>query len=265
MYSLRLVCSREQIDQLSAELWEAGTIGIHELDSGNQVVLLAAFDAPEPQPQLLTFFAGYSPAWQTEPATDWTEQTKQAWPGREIGERLFFAPPWCGDPTPPGRERIVHVPGLACGTGEHPCTRLALVALEKSVRPDTTLIDIGTGSGILAIAALRLGAPRAIGIDTDESALATARSNCSLNALQPVLIVGSAECVTAGAADITVANINGTVLLSILDDLLRITRRHGRLILTGFTNAELRPFRELLHVAEVSTLSGWSCLTATLS
>lgn len=262
MYSLLLTCTSAEIESISAELWEAGTLGIHEVDSGDQVVLIASFDTAEHRAQLIECFHA---EWRDEPSIDWVEQTRAAWPGREIGEHLFLAPSWCTDPTPPGRERIVHIPGLACGTGEHPCTQLALVALEKFVRPNTTLIDIGTGSGILAIAGLRLGAACAIGLDTDEGALATARENFFLNGLAPALIAGSAECVSDGIADITIANINGTVLLSIFDDLLRITKRNGHLILTGFPEPELASFQQLLPRAEVSTLAKWSCVSATPS
>jgi ribosomal protein L11 methyltransferase len=263
MYSLLLTCTSAEIEPVSAELWDAGTLGIEELDSGGETQLVAAFASH--QPALLARFATYSPQWRLAPPMDWIAETHRAWPARAIGERLFLAPPWCHDPTPPGRHRIIHNPGLACGTGEHPCTQLALVALEKLVRPDTTLIDIGTGSGMLAIAALKLGAGRAIGLDRDQTALQTARENFSLNALEALLIAGSADCLTDHIADITIANINATVLLAIFDDLLRITRRNGQLILTGFPEPELAPFRQLLPGAEISTLSGWSCVTTTPS
>ena len=262
MYSLLLTCTSAEIESISAELWEAGTLGIHELDSGDRTLLIAAFETDQQRAHLIDRFHA---EWRDEPSIDWLEQTRKAWPARAIGDRLFLAPPWCDDPTPPGRQRIVHVPGLACGTGEHPCTQLALAALERLVRTDTTLIDIGAGSGILAIAALRLGAARAIGLDPDEAALQTARENFALNAFEPLLIAGSADCIASGTADIAIANINATVLLSIFDDLLRITKRNGHLILTGFPEPELAPFQQLLPGAQPSSLSGWSCLTATPS
>lgn len=265
MFSLRLACSRDDLDRLSADLWEAGTTGIQELDSNQGILLIAGFDTDTRQAHLLQQFSTWSPDWQPAPTTDWVEQTRKAWPGRPIGDRIFLAPPWCVDPAPPARVRIVHNPGLACGTGEHPCSQLALVALEKSVRRDTRVIDIGAGSGILALAALRLGASGAIGIDIDEAALAVARDNFRLNGIEPALIAGSAECLAAEIADITVANINATVLLSIFDDLLRITRHNGRLILTGFTEPEARPLLQLLPDAEASSLGEWRCLTARLS
>ena len=260
MYSLLLTCPSAEIDRISADLWKAGTLGIQEVESENCTQLIASFDSN--LAGLLERFACYSPQWQLEPAIDWIEQTHRAWPARAIGDKLFLAPPWSTEPTPPGRERIVHNPGLACGTGEHPCTQLALIALEKYTQPKTKLIDIGTGSGLLAIAALKLGAASAIAVDPDESALAIARKNFLLNNLDPFLIAGSADCLAAETADIVVANINATVLLSLFDDLLRIAKPGGRLILTGFTQSELRPFLDLLPGAEVSSLTEWCCATA---
>ena len=69
------------------------------------------------------------------------------------GERFFLVPPWCDDPAPPGRLRLEIYPGMACGTGRHPATQLCLEALERTVRPGMTLVDVGTGSGILSAGA----------------------------------------------------------------------------------------------------------------
>ena len=261
MYWLRLSCGREAADQLAGRLWELGTTGIRELDFDDKAVLIAHFEATEACADWISEFREYTPEWGQEENIDWTARTKAAWPTREVGQRLFLAAPWTSDATPLGRERVIHNPGGACGTGEHPCSQLALQALEKCVSPKSRVVDIGTGSGLLAIAALLLGAQSAFGFDPDEEALATARGNFALNTLNPQLIVGSAECLANGCADVTVANINATVLLSILDDLMRITREGGWLILTGFTEAELRPFRDMFPDAEVSGIDEWRCIT----
>jgi ribosomal protein L11 methyltransferase len=265
MYSLRIACSSEQVDWLSGELWEAGTAGIRELEETDGVVLIATFQRNDARAELLARFARYSPKWEYEPATDWIQHTRDAWPTREIGKKLFLAPPWCSDPTPHGRERIVHNPGLACGTGEHPCTQLALRALEECVTIGSRVIDIGTGSGILAIAARHLGARFVIGFDVDEASLRAAHENFRLNDFTPQLVAGSAEALAGESADITIANINGTVLLSIFDELLRITRTNGRLILTGFTEAEASIFQAQFSRATVSEMDGCCCVVANVS
>lgn len=265
MYSLRVTCSSGQVDWLSGELWEAGTSGIREISDHSGVVLVAAFETNTNRGELLRRFAEYTPEWEHETVTDWVQHTRDSWPPRMVGAKLFLAPTWCGDPTPTGRRRIVHNPGLACGTGEHPCTRLALRALEEYVTPDSRVIDIGTGSGILAIAALRLGAVLSIGIDTDEASLQTARENFCLNDLTPRLIVGSADAITDAWAEVTVANISATVLLAMLYDLLRITRPNGRLILTGFGEQEVWAFERYFPTSEILAEDQWRCVIANVS
>ena len=265
LYSLHLTCLPEEVDLLSGELWAAGTIGIRELDAGERITLIATFETNDLRERLLSEFRSLAPEWEQERAVDWVQLTHESWPPREIGERIFLAPIWSNDPTPPGRVRIVHNPGLACGTGEHPCTQLALCALEKFVEPGLRVIDVGTGSGLLAIAACKLGNRNVAGLDTDLSALQAARRNFSLNELHPLLIAGSVECLSSESSDLTIANINGTVLLSIFDDLRRITGRSGRIVLTGFNESELPAFLRLLPDAEVSAINEWRCITARIS
>jgi ribosomal protein L11 methyltransferase len=241
MFSLRLKCApgAGAVEFLSAELREARTPGIRELDEGDSVCLIAAFETNELRPNLLRHFANYEVSWSQEDSTDWVEATHRAWPARVIGQRIFLAPPWRSDETPTGRLRVIHNPGLACGTGEHPCTQLALAALETPSLAGKTVVDIGTGSSLLAIAALRLGATLAIGTYTHEAALRAKRENFALNDLPHHLVVGSAGCLRDGRAAVTIANISATVLLSIADQLLRITGPHGQIVLTGFTAYEL--------------------------
>ena len=262
MYFLRLTCAVSDVEAVSVELWDAGTAGIQEIDQGDESVLLAGFETNDNRAALLERFARYMPEWEHGEATDWIAHTKESWPPRDVGERIFLAPPWCEDPTPPGRSRVIHNPGLACGTGEHPCTQLALEALEKSVACGHVVVDVGTGSGILAIAALRLGAEVAVGIDTDEAALAAAKENFFLNDFRPTLASGSADILRPEIADVTVANISGTVLLYLADELLRITKPNGTLIITGFPESEVSAFRKLLPNAEVSAINEWRCLVA---
>ena len=265
MFSLRLTCSPDQVDLLSAELWELQTAGIRELDSEEQTVLIAGFEADDRQVELLNQFASYAPNWTEEPDIDWVQTTKDRWPGREVGAKIFLAPVWSSAETPAGRIRITHNPGLASGTGEHPCTQLALTALERLQLNGARVLDIGTGSGILAIAALHLGAKQAVGLDTDAQALESARENFRLNDLSPCLVAGTTNALSTACADLTIANISGTILLSIFDDLLRITSQDGRLVLTGFDKGELEFFLRLLPGSEVLAFDDWRCLLATVS
>lgn len=264
MYSLSLTCMLNEVDLISAELWELGTAGIRELDYGDRVTLIAGFDTNAAREDLLARFARFAPDWEMEEAVDWVQWTYDAWPARAVGDRLFLAPPWSSDSTPSGRIRLIHNPGLACGTGEHPCTQLALEALERVAKPGGRVLDVGTGSGILAIAAKLLGAHFVVGVDNDVEALRAARENFELNRLTPSLFGGSVDAVRHAQFEVTVANISGTVLLSILDDLKRVTRPGGHLILTGFTEWELPRFVDMLPWAQVSRNEEWRCLTSAL-
>jgi ribosomal protein L11 methyltransferase len=259
--SLHLTCRADEVEALSFQLWEAGTVGIREEDRGSHVELIAAF---EDAIELASDFSAHNPIWEREEDTDWVAATEESWPAREVGERIFLAPVWNKQPTPTGRVRIIHNPGLASGTGEHPCTQLALDSLSRCVIPGSVVVDVGTGSGILSVAALCLGAKLAAALDLDLPSLTTARENFELSRFQNTLALGSAECISTESADIVVANISGTVLLSIADELLRISKPQGWLILTGFPESELAALQAMFGSGAVTQMNEWRCLTLRL-
>ena len=94
MHLLRLTCSPEDAERLVAELWEAGTGGIQEIEDGESVILLAAFEDARAHDTLLDRFRLHLPDWQNVPAINWVEANRSAWPSRSVGERLFLAPVW---------------------------------------------------------------------------------------------------------------------------------------------------------------------------
>ena len=197
---------------LLAELYEAGTAGIVEHDGWLEAffedrAVAARFGKPRP---II--------------ATDWVQHTYDAWPPSLVGEKFFLAALWRRDPTPPGRLRLEIDPGMQCGTGQHPCTRLCLEAMERIVRPGDAVLDVGTGSGILSIAAKLLGAGRVIACDLDPDAAKVAP-----------FFVGSADAVRSGAFDVVVANISEEVLGPLRADLERAARRR---ILSGFQDGD---------------------------
>lgn len=113
--------------------------------------------------------------------TDWSESWKDNYPPQEIGERLIVLPYWLADSYNGGRTPVILDPGLTFGTGAHPSTQMVMEAMEARIRPGFRCLDLGSGSGILSIAALRLGAERAIGVDIDPKAEDIARENAGYN------------------------------------------------------------------------------------
>jgi len=236
-------------DELSAELWELGTQGIIEEEIG----IRAFFDDGSDPVALLRRFAGFSPELRQEPLTDWSRVSRDAWPPLEIGERFFLVAPWSTEATPAGRLRLEINPGMACGTGRHPCTQLCLEAIERHVRPEDSVIDIGTGSGILSAAALLVGAASAIAGDIDPDAIRIASER-----MQDVhLFIGSADAIRSNSADVVIANIDAATIERIAPDLARVRKPVSTLILSGFPEEDVP---EGFQPKETLRLDGWVCL-----
>jgi ribosomal protein L11 methyltransferase len=198
--------------ELLADLYEAGTAGIIEHDGWleaffEDAAVAARFGNPVPAEN-----------------RDWVQATYDAWPPLLVGKKFFVVPPWCTERAPPGRFRLEINPGLQCGTGQHPCTRLCLEAMEQILRPGDSVLDVGTGSGILSIAAKLLGAGCVVACDIDPEA-----------AKMAPFFVGSVDAVRSDSFDVVVANISEEVVGAMRPDLERVARKR---ILSGFQNEE---------------------------
>jgi ribosomal protein L11 methyltransferase len=158
---------------------------------------------------------------------DWVAKSREDIEPMEVGEKFFLVPQWRDDPAPHGRLRIEINNGLAFGTGRHETTRLCLQFLEQQVKPGMTVLDIGTGSGILAQAAKLLGAKCVFACDIDPLAVEVA-SAAGLN-----VFIGSAPALASGQADLVVANISPEALRELADEFLRLLKPGGYAILSG--------------------------------
>ena len=154
---------------------------------------------------------------------------------------------------------------MGFGTGHHATTRLCLAALQKIELSRCTVLDVGTGSGILAIAASRLGAEEVTGIDDDADAVQAAWDNLSLNAsAQVTLIVGDSRSADLVPADVILANLTGGLLIEMAKRLRQLTNAHGRLVLSGFTTqeeAEVVTAYGAFSVEHRGEEEGWVCVT----
>ena len=221
MFSLRLLFAKREKDEAIVSLYDQGTLGIAERDlPGGQVELEAFFEtAVDPRCKLV------------EPFQDW----RQSWQPIEVGERFFLVPDWRTDEPPPGRMKLIIHAAQASGSGYHAPTQLAIVALEQTLRPADVLLDLGTGSGILAEAARLLGATQLYACDIDPVAL----HETIRNETPARLFLGSVRALASQSVDVIAANLNAHSLVSLRKDLLRVLKPKGRLILSGFKQRHL--------------------------
>jgi ribosomal protein L11 methyltransferase len=245
MFSLEIEFDPDERDLLIAELWDYEPAGIVELSPRK---LRAFFDGD--RKALEARYPG-SVVREEDEQRDWVQSARDLLQPMEVGERFFLVPEWRDDPTPAGRFRIVVNPGMAFGTGVHETTRLCLEALETYVRPGARMLDVGTGSGILAKAAALLGAERVWACDIDPIAVEIAGMG----------FVGSADAVAAGVADIVTANISPEAILALAPDLTRVLRPGGVLLASGFEGHEVEQVRAALPAArEVREKGNWALI-----
>jgi ribosomal protein L11 methyltransferase len=199
------------------------------------------------------------------PDEDWAARSQANLTAITVGE-LIVAPPWDvpGASPVPERRVIVIQPSMGFGTGHHATTRLCLKALQHAHAAGRSVIDVGTGSGVLAIAASLLGASPVIALDDDADAIQSARENLELNPGAHVdFRVGDLRTSVPGVADLVLANLTGTLLVQAAQALQSLLSPSGRLILSGLMVQEeaavIAAFPEL-RVLDRSGEDEWVCL-----
>jgi ribosomal protein L11 methyltransferase len=252
MFSLEIECGPEDRDFLIAELWERGSAGIVELDARS---VRAFFEDGAGRGELLKMYPGSR--WRVEEQRDWVQTARGLMQPMEVGARFYLVPAWRNDPTPAGRLRIAVNPGMAFGTGVHETTRLCMEALEDYLKPGMRVLDVGTGSGILARAAVLLGAGKVYACDTDKEAVEIAGGPDGA----PNRFVGSADAVASGCADVVLANISPEAVIRLAPDLLRVRHTGGVLIASGFERGETGMIQAAMPTArEVREKGNWAAM-----
>jgi ribosomal protein L11 methyltransferase len=167
-------------------------------------------------------------------ALDWTAVARSHHRPVSVGRRLLVAPPW-DVPAAPGREVLVIEPGMAFGTGQHATTRGCLEAIENAVAAGGigSALDVGTGSGILALALARLGVPRVVAIDSDPQVVPLARENLARNGAAGVALVAGTAADLAARFDLVVANLLADVLVREAEALAARVEPGGCLVVSG--------------------------------
>jgi ribosomal protein L11 methyltransferase len=170
---------------------------------------------------------------------DWAEAWKEHFPVLRVGHRLVIRPTWREHTVAPGDVVLSLDPGMAFGTGLHPTTRLCLAGIEQwadsSLLSDANVLDVGTGSGILAIAAALMGASSVLGIDTDPLAIETARANAAVNGMENFIEarIGSLPLPEPARFHLVVANLISGLLIELAPQLAQTVWPGGRLLASG--------------------------------
>ncbi len=173
---------------------------------------------------------GITPRLQECPDRDWVREGQAGFVPRRFGERLWIVPDWL-DPPDDAAAPVFIAPGLAFGTGSHPTTALCLTWLAGADLAGAHVIDYGAGSGILALAAARLGAARVIAVDNDQQALQAVAANARRNGLTVETV--APERLSVSGVDVLLANILARPLVMLVEELTARVRLGGRLVLCG--------------------------------
>lgn len=194
---------------------------------------------------------------------DWVRLTQSQFEPIPISKRLWIVPTW-HTPSDPAAINIVLDPGLAFGTGSHPTTRLCLRWLDSHMPKGVTVLDYGCGSGILAIAALKLGASYAVGVDVDKQAVIASRDNAKANQVDAVEFF-LPDAAPQAEYDLVVANILTNPLRMLAPLLAGATRQGGQIVLSGILQEQaddvMAIYGEWFELAEPVFEDGWSCLS----
>ncbi len=199
---------------------------------------------------------------------DWANNWKQYYKPTKIGDKIVVKPIWEDYEENDGEVVVELDPGMAFGTGTHETTRMCIKAIEKKVKEDTTVFDIGTGSGILSIAAAKLGAKHVVGVDLDPIAVESANKNVEFNDLNNIEILhGDLMKVVQGKANVVVANILADIIMSLSDGVREFIEEEGYFIASGILNTQRDKVSEKLEsldfkIEEIMEDGEWICIIA---
>lgn len=201
---------------------------------------------------------------------DWATAWKQYYHPVKISERFTIVPTW-EDYTPVSTDELIIEldPGMAFGTGTHPTTVMCLQALEKVVKEGDTVVDVGTGSGVLSIGAAMLGAKSVHALDLDEVAVTAARENIGINKVDSIVEVfhGNLLDTVKEPADVVVANILAEIIMTFTDDAYSIVKPGGYYVTSGIIGAKKDDVKEALiqsgfTIEEILMMEDWVAIVA---
>ena len=265
------------------EYWDYIDEGLEKSLQGLSRVKLYLEDTEEARLSVLKRFAEEKQlpiTVQPLPETNWEESWKDNYPPQEVGNSLVVLPYWLEDTYETHRKKVILDPGLTFGTGAHPSTQMVMEAMEETVSPGMHCLDLGSGSGILSITALRLGAESAIGVDIDPKAETIARENAGYNGFASPEFTALTGNVTAdrplmdrlaaGHYGLVLVNIVADVIIGLSPILPEFLSADTLLILSGILDTRLEDVLAALRRADIAVTSvrekeEWRCVTAKIA
>ncbi len=287
-WQIRLVCNRDQLDAIENRLLELGAQSLSLTDAGDEPlfeplpgemplwresVVSATFDASVDRDSVnrelgaLMAAGEFDAAWDQLLEENWSESYKQHFEPLACGPGLWVVPSWC-QPPEPDAINIRLDPGMAFGTGTHATTALCLARLAARPPRDLDVIDYGCGSGILAVAAGKLGARRLRAVDIDPQALRACADNFERNQIDPELyqICAPAE-LDDSSCDLLLANILAGTLTELAAEFSNRLRPGGRILLSGILKHQAKAiqsaYENWFDFEPASIRDDWVCLDGT--
>lgn len=275
-------CPTQDVEQISEELEELGALSIMLTDKNDnpvlepapgetplwpEVIIQALYADLEQMQGSITYLADSRPTLQTStevlPDKDWERVWMDDFKPQQFGKRLWICPTWCTPPEPCAVNLMLD-PGLAFGSGTHPTTALCLTWLEQAQLEQLTLIDFGCGSGILSLAALKLGANLVYAVDIDPQALEATQANAQQNHIpSSQLIIGKPELLKT-PVDIILANILLDPLMTLKDHFNTLLNKKGLLVVSGLLTEQaptlIKAYQSCFTPLVQENLNGWSLL-----
>jgi ribosomal protein L11 methyltransferase len=255
----------DRIDLLQGALADYSVTAINEDATAWRVFFQSAAERDRAGNALRAAFTDLTLEAVDVPDDNWAARSQAALRAVRVGS-VVVAPPWDVPDAPAAGDTIVVIkPSMGFGTGHHATTRLCLAALQRLDLRGRSVIDVGTGSGVLAIAASLLGAEPVGAFDDDDDAVGSARENLALNPAARVAVdVGDLRATGRTASDIVLANLTGGLLVAAAPELRHLTKPAGRLILSGFLRVEEADVRRAfspLTIEHRDEEEDWLCVT----
>ncbi len=269
---IRLELKKLDTDLLSSLFFQAGALGIEEysdeiwfvyfpqeFESGQFSALIEHITRIQPH------FSPEQVAATYLPTQDWNVEWRKYFRPIKIGKRVWVAPPWDKPHLSQNELLVIVDPQMAFGTGGHETTQLMVEALQNNLSSGVDVLDAGTGSGILAILAKKLGAGQVVGFDIECEAIENANHNAQLNGVSGIeFLVGNKDTVSGRKFDLLLANINRNVLMEILPALKDNLKPNGKLIISGILIDDekqmIKATSEYLEVIDKLQKNEWQAL-----